>query len=133
MDISPETINQILDGRFPAVNGVRVEHAEAGRAVCSLKIEGYHHHPGGIVHGGVAYTLADTAMAWAILPGLEEGQAPVTIEQKMTYLDAAIEGELQCEARVIKRGKRIVLLEATVTNGDKRVAMSTASFYIQGA
>lgn len=133
MKMSPETINQILEGRFPAVNGVRVESAEAGLAICTLKIEGYHHHPGGVVHGGVAYTLADTAMAWAIMPGLEEGQGCVTIEQKMTYLDAAVEGELRCEAKVIRKGKRIVLLEAKVTNAEKTVAMSTASFYIQGA
>lgn len=131
MEIDLEQVNEIIGRCFPGHAGIRIESLEPGKAVCALDIEPHHHHPGGLAHGGVAYTLADTAMAWAVIGSAGFDSQPITIEQKMTYFEPAMEGEMRCEAVVLRQGRRIVLLEANVTNGKKMVAKSTASFYIR--
>ena len=107
-ELSLEQINELLASHFPGHSGIRITKMEEGVAVGEIDLEAHHLHPGGIVHGGVAYTLADTCMAWAILPTLKAGENPSTIEQKITYLAPATEGVLRCEAKILRRGRSVV-------------------------
>jgi hypothetical protein len=45
-----------------------------------------HHKNGtGVVHGGVLFTMADTAMEAALIPMLEKGQICATVEIKSRH------------------------------------------------
>ncbi len=48
-----------------------------GAAVAFLEVDDRHLNPNGIVHGGVVFTLADTAMGWATLAVLDDGVCPL--------------------------------------------------------
>lgn len=118
--------------KYTTLMGIHFDVVEAGRCEAHLVVGEDHFHPGGVVHGGVTFGLADSAMAHAILTTLEGTQNCSTIETKISYLSAVTKGVLKCEARILRRGKRIVFLDATVTNSDKLVATATATFAIIG-
>ena len=105
-----------------------------GAATFGLTLRQDHMNPYGVVHGGVVYSLVDTAMGAALVSRLESGERCTTLEIKINYLAAATEGELSAEAAVIQRTKRTGVLEARVRDdGDRLIALATGSFYIQGA
>jgi acyl-CoA thioesterase len=86
------------------------------------------------LHGGVIYSLADTAMGAALFSQLERGQWCSTLEIKMNFLLPVTAGAIAAEAVVISRSKRIGVLEAKVIgDGDRLVALATGTFYIQTA
>lgn len=123
-------LNEPGFNKYATLLGLRFVEWEAGRCVAEVDAGPHLHHPGGIVHGGVAFSLADSAMAHAILPTLDEGQNCSTIELKISYLSAVTEGTMRAEAIVIKRGRRIAFLEAKVHCNGKLVATATGTFAI---
>ena len=103
-----------------------------GRCSFTVTVHRNHMNPHGVVHGGVVYSLVDYAMGGALTSRLEPGERCATLEVKINYLAPVSKGTLRAEARVIKRTKRIGVLEATVhADGDRLVALATGSFYIQ--
>ena len=52
----------------------------------------------------------------------------MTIEIKITYLSPGTEGEVVAEAHVIKRGKRITIVETEVFQGDDMIAHAIGTF-----
>ena len=78
----------------------------------------------------MAYGLADSAMAHAMLSTCEPDQNSSTLECKMQYLSAMTKGVMECEAWVVKRGRSIAFLEAKVTCENKLIATSTATFTV---
>jgi acyl-CoA thioesterase len=52
----------------------------------------------------------------------------VTLECKINYLRAVGEGEVLCHARVLHAGRRTLMVEAEVLQGDKLVAKATGTF-----
>ena len=111
---------------FGALVGLEVESAEEGRAVVVVDADARHLNAYGAVHGGAIATLVDVAMGGAVAAAGAE--APVTIEMKVTYLEPGREGRLRAEAKVRKKGRRITIVEAEVTQGDDLVALALATF-----
>jgi acyl-CoA thioesterase len=103
-----------------------------GAAIAFLDVDDRHLNPNGIVHGGVVFTLADTAMGWATLAVLDDGQICASIEVSVRYLRPIPGGRLVATASVLRAGRRIVHLECSVTvDGDDRpVAMLQGSFAV---
>jgi acyl-CoA thioesterase len=117
---------------FAELLGMRAKSAGEGRARFELAVEAKHLNPNGTLHGGVVYSLADSAMGAALFSQLEPGEQCATLEIKMSYLLPVTGGSIAVEAAVVQRTKRIGVLEARVFgDGDKLVALATGTFYIQ--
>ena len=103
-----------------------------GEAVAALDVSDRHLNPNGVVHGGVVFTLVDTAMGRATMSVLEEGRICASIEVAVRYLRPINGGRLVATASVLRAGRRIVHLEGRVTvDGDDRpVAVVQASFAV---
>ncbi len=111
--------------------GIRPERFDEGTAIFGLTVREDHKNPYGAVHGGVVYSLVDTAMGAALHTRLAAGEQCATIEIKINYLAPVAEGALRAEAHVVERTKRIGVLEARVRGaGDLLVALATGTFYI---
>jgi acyl-CoA thioesterase len=82
-------------------------------SVVALDAEERHLNPHGTVHGGAIATLCDSAMGAAVATG---ENAPVTIELTVTYLEPVPQGRVVAKARVRRRGSRITIVEADVTD-----------------
>jgi acyl-CoA thioesterase len=96
--------------------GMRIEMTDAGKGKVSISVDERLMHPQMIVHGGVPFTLADTAMSMAILSLHPLGTRISTIEAKINYLLPIRTGELVAEASIVQHGRSIAVLEATVYN-----------------
>ena len=122
-------------GPFADSIGMRVTSVGAGRARFELAVEDRHLNPNRILHGGVLYSLADTAMGAALYSRLEPGESCATLEIKMQYLAPVLAGHaVAAEAGVVERTKRIGVLEAKLFGeGDRVVALATGTFFIQSA
>ena len=114
------------DDGFRGLVGLDVESAGDGQAVVMLDADDRHLNPYGFVHGGALATLVDVAMGGAVAAA--GADAPVTIEMKVTYLEPGRPGRLRAEAKVRKKGRRITIVEAEVTQGDDLVALALATF-----
>ena len=125
-----DRINRPGFNRYATLLGIQFTEIGEANTVCTLEISEQHHHPGGVVHGGVAYSMADSAMAVGLISTLGRGQECATIESKISYLSAVREGTLRCRASILKKGKRVAFTEAEVFAGDQLVAKATGTFAI---
>ena len=81
---------------------------------------------GGVLHGGVLMTLADTAGARVRVPQPPAGRATVTIESKTNFLGAVREGTVIARARPLHVGKTTIVVETDVLDASgRRVARTT--------
>jgi acyl-CoA thioesterase len=96
--------------------GMRIETLEDGIGRVSIQVNERLMHPQQIVHGGVIFTLADTAMSMALISVIPPGTRFSTIEAKINFLAPVRTGELRAEASIVQQGRSIAVLEATVYN-----------------
>lgn len=101
-----------------------------GKSRCRIISKEKHNNPQHVVHGGVIYSLADTGMGSALYPLLTSEEYCATIEIKITYFAPVYEGEMICDTEVIKKGKRVALLESTIHVNDELVAKASGSYSI---
>jgi uncharacterized protein (TIGR00369 family) len=94
------------------------QEAEAGRVVFHVEPAEYHYNPIGMVHGGLAATLCDTAMGCAIHSSLPAGVGYTTLELKINFVRplTAATGLVLCEGKVINVGGRVATAEARMTD-----------------
>jgi len=89
-----------------------------GEAVIELPTDRRHMGPV-VVHGGVLCTIADAAMATALLTLLEVGESMTTVELKINFLRPVPEGAtVVARAGVIRAGRTLSLVECRLTDPD---------------
>jgi uncharacterized protein (TIGR00369 family) len=116
-----EHLRAIRDGKLPpppiaALMGFEPVEVEEGRAVFAVTPEEFHYNPIGVVHGGLAATLLDSAMGCAVQTTLPPGQAYTTLEVKVNFARPLTRdtGRVLCEARVVHRGRTVATAEGRV-------------------
>ncbi len=114
--------------------GMKIITAEAGIGRVGITVDERLMHPQQIVHGGIIFTLADTAMSMALLPLLPQGTSFGTVEAKINFMIPVRTGELLAEGTVVHMGRSTAVMEATVFNsvdGEQRAiskVLGTFSF-----
>ncbi len=110
--------------------GFTIRMAE-GRATTRLTVDERHLNPNGAVHGAVLFALIDTAMGAATTSVLAPGTRCATIEIHTRFLAPVLAGRIEATASVIKAGRRIVHLDAVVTDDEGRdVVRASGSFAV---
>src|SRR5918992_1740490 len=134
-------LRAIRDGELPrapiqALLGFWLVEVEPGRITFALEPGEQHFNPIGVVHGGVAGTLLDSAMGAAVHTTLELGQGYGTL-QTAFHLVAAISertGEVRAEGRVVHRGSRVATAEGRLVRASdgRMLAHGTSTCLITG-
>jgi len=93
-----------------------IEVAE-GRAVFSGQPGEEHYNPIGVVHGGYAATLLDSALGCAVHTTLPAGVAYTSLGLEVKYVRPVTRdtGRVLCEANVLYRGRKQATAEANLT------------------
>ena len=102
---------------------------DEGRAVFA-GIPGPHaYNPMGMVHGGYAATLLDSACGCAVHSHLQASQAYTTLELKVAYHKgmSAQTGRVRAEGRVLSIGRRVAFAEARLVDLEGRLYASASS------
>jgi uncharacterized protein (TIGR00369 family) len=110
---------------------------EEGRATFEGEPGEEHYNPIGVVHGGYASTLLDSAMGCAVHTTLPAGSAytTLTIEIKLVRAITRDTGRVRAEAEVVHRGRRQATVEARLTDVEtgKLLAHGTSTCMIMEA
>src|SRR5437588_12551399 len=85
-----EYLQKLIQGEFPpppigTTMGFTITEVEFGRAVFEVIPEEYHYNPIGVVHGGLAATLLDSALGCAVQTTLPEGTGYTTLELHVNF------------------------------------------------
>jgi uncharacterized protein (TIGR00369 family) len=111
--------------------GIVVEQISPENTVLRLPLNHEFRQGAGVVAGGILATIADEAMAHAVLANLDEGQSTATVEMNMRYLRPVKDGEISAVARITRKGRQIITVDAEVRDGKKSLlATAGASFIV---
>ncbi|MBI4081336.1 MAG: PaaI family thioesterase [Candidatus Lambdaproteobacteria bacterium] len=95
---------------------IRFQDMEPGHVKLVWPVLAGYTNAGGAVHGGIVMTLADEAMAKVLSSALPLGTGQTSIEMKLNFLDAAKGAILHGEGRLLRRGSRVAVAEAEITD-----------------
>jgi acyl-CoA thioesterase len=119
---------------FARALGLQMVERGDGRCVMAIDVNRHQHFsPQGAAHGGVAYSLADTAMGGALTSVLDADRWCATLEIKFNYHVRVGEGRLTCEAQVLHRGKRVANIDAKLYQDGRLVSSANGNFAIFAA
>ncbi|MGH9683103.1 MAG: PaaI family thioesterase [Candidatus Acidiferrales bacterium] len=111
--------------------GFDLVKAQRGRAVVRMSVADRHKQVHGVVHGGVIAALADTAGGMATYMAVPRGTRAATVELKINYLEAVADGIAVADARVIRLGRHIAVVDCDVRDGHRRlVAKALMTFFV---
>jgi uncharacterized protein (TIGR00369 family) len=123
-----EFLQAILDGDLPGppiAASLSFWLTEIGDGFAAFEGDTGPHllNPLGIVHGGWALTLIDSAAGCAAHTLLPAGASYATIETKANFSRPILKdtGRVRAEGRVIGRGRRIMSCEARIADANGRV------------
>jgi uncharacterized protein (TIGR00369 family) len=113
-----EYLQAMIAGELPpppmaATLGMELVEVGDGRALFAAEPADYHYNPIGVVHGGLAATLLDSATGCAVQTTVARGVAYTTLELKTNFVRAITRdtGRVLCEAEVVHRGGTIATAE----------------------
>jgi uncharacterized protein (TIGR00369 family) len=124
-ELPPPPIAELMD--------MRLAEIEEGRVVFVSEPREFHYNPIGVVHGGFAATLLDSAMGCAVQTVLPAGVAYTTLEIKVNLVRALTDatGPVTAESRVIHAGQSTALADGRLTDaGGKLYAFATTTCLI---
>lgn len=94
--------------------GAELSRIESGLVVIEAPILPSVRQQHGVGHGGLAFTLGDSAAGYAALTMLPEDNEVMTAEFKINLLAPAIGERVIASGRVIKPGRRLIVVTAEV-------------------
>lgn len=111
---------------FPEYCGFEVVRVDRGIFETHLRLRPEHFQQDGFVHAGVISTMADHTAGYAAFTTVSEAFRILTIEFKINFFKPAIGEAMDCRARVIQGGRKIIVSESEVfaisANLEKRVS-----------
>jgi uncharacterized protein (TIGR00369 family) len=126
-DLPPPPIAQTL--------GFGPIEVEKGRATFTVEPAEFHYNPIGVVHGGLALALLDSAMGCAVHSTLDGGVAYTTLEVKANFVRplTADTGPVRCTGTVVHGGRTVATAEGRVVDArGKLYAHGTSTLLIRG-
>jgi len=107
---------------------MNVTYLGKGVAKLKMKVKKEYTNPAGVAHGGIAFSVVDTAMGMA---ARTLGREVTTIEMNINYLRPATAGDvIVAEGRVVKAGRQIIVCEGEVYNRHgKLLAKARETFF----
>ena len=133
----PKTGLQMLEAMIGSQAGIPIgetlqftlAQVEPGRAVFRATPGPHAYNPVGVVHGGYAATLLDSACGCAVHASLDATQGYTTLELKVAYHKAITTqtGPMQAEGKVVSIGKRVAFAEARLVDAQGRLYASATS------
>lgn len=113
----------IQNQSFGRMLGLKVEEAQEGRVVISCQKREDLLQQTGLLHGGVTGALCEAAAGYAAITVLPEGHSVIGVEYKVNFLRAITEDKAVAVARVIKRGRQLIVVDVEAFNaGSDKVA-----------
>jgi uncharacterized protein (TIGR00369 family) len=129
-----EFLKAMFEGRLPpppimSTMGITGGEVEEGKAVFLGEAGEFLYNPIGVVHGGFAMTILDSAMGCAVHTMLGVGERYTTLETKVNFARPITSdtGPVRCEGVIVHRGGRVATAEG------KLIAVDTGKLLAHGS
>ncbi|MFC1765747.1 PaaI family thioesterase [Planctomycetota bacterium] len=100
---------------LPGHMGLEFLSVEADKLRARMKVKKEICAPNGFLHAASVVALADTACGYATVKNLPDGaQGFTTIELKANFIGTALEGDVECVAKPLHRGRTTQVWDAEV-------------------
>jgi uncharacterized protein (TIGR00369 family) len=123
-----EFLRAIRDGRLPGppiaqLLGFRLAEVEPGHAVFECTPGERHYNPIGVVHGGLAMTLLDSAMGCCVQSSMPAGAGYTTLEAKTNLVRpiTMTTGKLRAIGKLLHAGKRVATAEGRLEDAEGKL------------
>jgi uncharacterized protein (TIGR00369 family) len=130
----------VISGELPpppiaTLLGFDLVEVQEGRVVFAVEPGEQHYNPIGMVHGGLAATLIDSASGCAVHTTLPAGTGYTTTDVQVRFVRPITldTGRIECIGEVVHRGRTLATAEARVVAGERLLAHGTASLLILSA
>lgn len=111
--------------------GVKEISVGEGKVELELEVGEAHWSTAERAHGGVLFSVLDTALGRAVVSTLPEGRGCATLECKINFFRPVMRGRLSINAQVIKKTRQTAYAEGSILDDQERlVARATATFFI---
>jgi len=112
--------------------GMEVKEIKEGESRIEMPFRKDLTHPYGIAHGGAIASLADSAVAMALIGLVDPEDRITTIEFKINFFASVDKGELEARAKIIHKGTKTAVGDVEVVNEKgKLVAKLVATYSIK--
>ncbi|NLO89959.1 MAG: hydroxyphenylacetyl-CoA thioesterase PaaI [Clostridia bacterium] len=120
---------KFLKDLYPQFLGIKLLKVENGRAEVEMEVKKEHLNLFGITHGGVIFSLADTALG---LASNSSEISSVALNVHINFIRATREGEvLRAEAVEVKRTRKTGIYSVKIFDSQNNlVALATGTCYI---
>ena len=116
---------------FAKLLGIELETVAPGTATLSLPITNDLKQNNGDVHGGAIASLIDSATAFAIISLLPPDEKATTADLTISYLRPLKEGRAHSTARVLRAGRRLIVVSAELVDDAGRLIATALTTYIK--
>jgi len=116
---------------FAKLLGIELETVAPGTATLSLPITNDLKQNNGVVHGGAIASLIDSATAFAIISLLPPDEKATTADLTISYLRPLKEGRAHSTARVLRAGRRLIVVSAELVDDAGKLIATALTNYIK--
>ena len=121
-------VKEMKDNGFMNHNGFYIVEAENNYAKIAIDVKQESLNPYGVVHGGLLFSLADSAMGIALRTTDRIG---VTLNSNIDFLAPGKGKHIYAETELVKDGKSIVVYNVKITNEEGTlISTVTGTYYI---
>ncbi|MFK4823815.1 PaaI family thioesterase [Paenochrobactrum sp. BZR 588] len=133
--MSVEELEGFLSREFPQLHETgrdyHVSSIKEGTAIMTLNAGAKHLRPGNTVSGPSLFMLADVSAYAVILAHIGPVALAVTTNLNINFLRKAEAGLLTAEARLLKLGKRLAVVDIFITDSnDALIAHATTTYSV---
>jgi acyl-CoA thioesterase len=128
-ELAKKVVDNMYNGDwFSQWLGIERLNIEPGHCILRMKVKKEMLNGFAIAHGGITYSLADSALAFA---SNSHGRKSVSVETSISHIESLKEGDvITAEAKEVNVSNKIGIYEVTVTNQENRkVALFKGTVY----
>jgi uncharacterized protein (TIGR00369 family) len=118
--MTADEIELFLKREFPEMHAggkvFFVDRVDPGEVIVRFRADSRHLRPGGTVSGPAQFTLADIASYIAVLAHAGPVALAVTTSANINFLRKPPPGDLLATARVLKLGRRLVVIDCAISS-----------------
>ena len=111
--------------------GLELGEMKPGEASIHLAVRDELRQNQGIVHGGAVASLIDTASAFAVVTQLEPDERVTTTDLTIHYLRPVSAGRLTAKARIVRGGRRLLVISVEVANDEGGLVATAVTGYLK--
>ncbi len=116
---------------FTSQLGMTTSRLEDGECVMELDLDGRHMSMADRAHGGILFSMLDTAMGRSVISKLPQGRGCATIEAKINFFRPVQHGRIRAEAKMMTITRRTAYAEGALYDDEGRVlARSSGTFFL---